>query len=55
VLLSQKTCVKYLGVLTDSKSDWSSHVQLVRIKSSRASHLLFKIRKVVSIAILKMV
>ena len=29
VLLSQKTCVKYLGVLTDNNLNWSSHVQLV--------------------------
>ena len=36
VLLSQKTCVKYLGVLTDSNLNWSFHVQLVRTKLSLA-------------------
>ena len=54
VLLSQKTCVKYLGVLIDSNLNWSSHVQLVRTKLSRASHLLFKIREFAPIAVLKM-
>jgi len=53
VSLSQKTCVEYLGVLIDSKLDWSSHVQLVRNKLSRAFHLLFKIQKFVPIAVLK--
>jgi len=54
VLLSQQTCVKCLGVLIDSKSDWASHVNLVRTKLLHTSHLLFKIRKFVPIAVLKM-
>jgi len=53
-LLSQKPCVEYLGVLIDRNLNWSSHVQLVRTKLSRASHLLFKIRKFVPIAFRKM-
>jgi len=32
-------CIKYIGVLIDSKLDWSSHVQLVRTKVLHASHL----------------
>jgi len=52
VTFRSKICVKYLGVLTDSRSDWSS-VQLVRTKLSRASYLLLKIRKFVPIAIPK--
>jgi len=32
-----KKRVKYLGVLVDSKMDWSSHEQLVRTK---LSHLI---------------
>ena len=52
--VKQHVCVKYLGVLIDSNLNWSSHVQLVRSKLSRASHLLFKIRKFVSIVVLKM-
>jgi len=49
-----KKRVKYLGVLIDSNLNWSSHVQWVRTKLSRASHLLFKIRKYGPIAVLKM-
>jgi len=41
VSLSKKTCVKYQGVLIESKSDWISHVQLVRTKLSRSSYLIF--------------
>jgi len=40
VVMSQEACVKYLSVLSDSKLDWSSQVQLVRIKLSRASYYL---------------
>jgi len=43
-----------LDVLIDSNLNWSSHVQLVRTKLSRASHLLFKSQKFVPIAVLKM-
>jgi len=53
VSLSEKTCVKRPGVLTDSKLDLTSHVQLMRNKLPPASHLLFKIRKFVPIAVLK--
>jgi len=41
-VLNQQTYVKYLDVLIDSKL--LTDVQLVRTKSSHASHLLFKIR-----------
>jgi len=32
VLLQGMTCVKYLGMLIDSRLDWSSHVQLIKRK-----------------------
>jgi len=49
------TCAKYLGVLIDSPLDWSSHV-LTYIKSKlvRASYLVYEIRNVVSVDVLKM-
>jgi len=52
VWLNQKICVKYTGILIDSKLDWSSHVRLVRTKLSSALYLLFKFWKFVSIDIL---
>jgi len=48
------TCAKYLGGLIDSSLDWSSHVQYMKLKLVRASHLLYKIRNVVSVDVLKM-
>jgi len=41
-------------VLTDIKVDWPSRVKVVRNKLWRASHLVFKIRKFVPIAVLIM-
>jgi len=34
-------CAKYLGVLIDSRLDWSSHVELIKRKLLYASNMLF--------------
>ena len=46
--------MKYVGVAIDSKLDLSSHAQLMRTKLSRTSHVLFKIKKFVVIAVVKL-
>jgi len=50
----RKTCAKYLEILIDSSLDWSSHVQYIKSKLVRASHLFYKIRNVVLVDVLKM-
>jgi len=51
----RKKCAKYLGsLIKDSSLDWSSHVQYIKSKLVRASCLLYKIRNVVSVDVLKM-
>jgi len=50
------TCVKYLGVLllTDSRVDWLSHVQLIKRKLLYAYNMFFKVTKFVPIDILRL-
>ena len=45
--------VKYLGVKTDRNLTWQHHVNDLSIKLNRANALLFKMRKFVSLKILK--
>ena len=45
--------VKYLGVKTDTNLTWQHHVNDLSIKLNRANALLFKIRKYVSLKILR--
>ena len=45
--------VKYLGVKTDTNLSWQYHVNDLSIKLNRANACLFKIRKYVSLKILK--
>ena len=45
--------VKYLGVKTDTKLNWKHHVNDLSIKLNKANALLFKIRKYVSLKILR--
>ena len=47
--------VKYLGVKIDTNFSWQYHVNLIDlpIKLNRANTLLFKMRKLVSLKILK--
>ena len=45
--------VKYLGVKIDTNLSWQYHVNDFSIKLNRANALLFKIRKYVSLKILK--
>jgi len=54
VLLQGTTCVKYLGVLIDSRLDWSFHVLLIKRKLLYAYNMFFKIRKIVPIDILRL-
>jgi len=54
VLLQGTTWVKYLGVLIDSRLDWSSHVQLNNMTLLYAYNMFFKIRKFVLIAVLRL-
>ena len=45
--------VKYLGVQIDTNLSWKYHVDDLSIKSNRANALLFKLRKYVSLKILR--
>ena len=45
--------VKYLGVKIDANLSWQHHVNDLSIKLNRANALLFKIRKYVSLQILR--
>ena len=45
--------VKYLGVKIDTNLNWEHHVNDLSIKLNRANALLFKMRKYVSLKILK--
>ena len=45
--------VKYLGVKIDANLTWQHHVNDLSTKLNRASALLFKIRKYVSLKILR--
>ena len=45
--------VKYLGVKIDTNLTWQHHVNDLSIKLNRANALLFKIRKYVSLKILR--
>ena len=45
--------VKYLGVKIDTNLSWQYHVNNLSIKLNRANALLFKMRKLVSLKILK--
>ena len=45
--------VKYLGIKIDTTLSWQYHVNDLSIKLNRANALLFKIRKYVSLKILK--
>ena len=45
--------VKYLGVKSDTNFSWQNHVNDLSIKLNRANALLFKMRKYVSLKILR--
>ena len=45
--------VKYLGVKTDTNLSWRYHVNDLFIKLNRANALLFKMRKYISLKILR--
>ena len=45
--------VKYFGVNIDTKLGWQYHVNYLFIKLNRANALLFKMRKYVSLKILR--
>ena len=45
--------VKYLGVKIDTKLSWQDHVNDLSVKVNRANPLLFKMRKYVSLKILR--
>ena len=47
--------VKYLGVKIDATLSWQYHVNDLSIKLNRANALLFKMRKYVSLKILKFI
>ena len=51
--LSPTESVKYLGVKIDTNLSWQYHVNDLSIKLNRANALLFKIRKYVSLKILR--
>ena len=45
--------VKYLGVKIDTNLNWEYHINEISIKLNRANALLFKMRKYVSLKILR--
>ena len=47
ILLEQKTCTKFLGVLINEKLDWGDHLQHVRTPISRSIGILYRIRYIV--------
>ena len=51
--LSPTESVKYLGVKIDTNLSWQYHVNDLSIKLNRANALLFKMRKYVSLKILR--
>ena len=51
--LNPTESVKYLGVKIDTNLNWQYHVNDLSIKLNRANALLFKMRKCVSLKILK--
>ena len=53
--LEQVSETKYLGVILDCKLNWSSHINFIRNKISRASYIISKIRYYVDLPILKMI
>ena len=46
-------CVKYLGAKIDTNLSWQYHVNGLSIKLNRANAFLFKMRKYVSLKILR--
>ena len=51
--ISQKSAIKYLGVMVDSTLTWHAHVDLTSKKISRAIGLMYKIRPFVNSRIMK--
>ena len=49
----QLISVRYLGVKTDSKLNWKSHVNAIATKLNRANAMLYKVRDFVNANILK--
>ena len=53
--LSQKDCIKYLGVFVDCHLDWKHHISTVSKKVSRSIGVMYRIRKYVDLHVLKSV
>ena len=49
----QRSVIKYLGVINDSTLSWKDHILNISKKISRAIGVMYKIRSLVNIAILK--
>ena len=45
--------VKYLGIKTDTKPSWQDHVNDLSVKVNRANPFLLKMRKYISLKILR--
>ena len=50
--IEEKTCIKYLGVIIDSKLSFFQHAGSIKKKISRAIGILYKIRNFVTKSIL---
>ena len=46
--------IKYLGIVIDEKLKWRQHIETLRIKISRASYILSKLRHYVDLNTLKL-
>ena len=51
--LQEKSDVKYLGIMIDSGLTWNSHINTISKKIARSIGILYKIRNIVNIDILK--
>ena len=51
--ITEKTCIKYLGVIIDSTLSWKDHICNLTKKLSRVIGVMFKLRPFVNLKIMK--
>ena len=45
VEISQVNCIRFLGVIIDSKLNWADHINMIKTKVSKAIGIIYKTRK----------